>query len=159
MVGGRASDCLKYLRVSFSWTNYNCILKQKEQKGANKVVMFDIPLSIVAWISVVLVQAVVHYVVFGARRARIQHEEDLVLEESLSLATNDSSLDTADDTASLADALTMKDCGYSGAGIPITPNSPVVLRDELFACDGEEPDFLNLLSQTGTDLLKVSKRE
>lgn len=40
--------------------------------------------------SVVLVQALIHYVVFGVRRERIQQEEEAVLEESLSLSTNDS---------------------------------------------------------------------
>ena len=113
--------------------------------------MLDIPLSIVAWISVVLVQAVVHYFVFGARRARMQHEEDLMLEESLSLATNEGSTDTDDSTA-LQEALTVKDCGgYTGTIISATM-SP---GDKIL--DGDEPsDFLNLLSQTGTELLKVS---
>lgn len=35
--------------------------------------MSDIPLSIMAWIGVVLIQAVVHYVVFGAQRRHRRH--------------------------------------------------------------------------------------
>ena len=119
--------------------------------------MLDIPLSIVAWISVVLVQAVVHYFVFGARRARMQHEEDLVLEESLSLATNEGSTDTADDSTALQDAFTVKDCGgYTGTIISATTSpSGLFLGEKIL--DGDEPsDLLNLLSQTGTELLKVS---
>ena len=115
------------------------------------------PLSTVAWISVVLVQAIVHYVVFGARRARMQHEEELVLGESLSLATNEgeASMDGADESTPLKEALSSRDGGYVGTVVPATPGTPPLLREKVF--DGELPkEFFNLLSQTGTEMLKVS---
>lgn len=43
--------------------------------------MLEVCASTVAWISVVVVQALVHYFVFGARRERI---DEVLLEESLS---------------------------------------------------------------------------
>lgn len=123
--------------------------------------MIEIPLSIVAWISVVLVQAVLHYVVLGARRDRIQHEEDLVLEESLSLATNESSLDEQDVSFS-SDTFTIQDCGYQGCIIPATPGTPTLLGEEddvdgLMDGDEPQPILVELLTQTGTELLKVSE--
>jgi hypothetical protein len=51
--------------------------------------MIEIPLSMIAWISVVLIQAIVHYVVFGVRRERIQQEEEALF-ETLSLSTSES---------------------------------------------------------------------
>jgi hypothetical protein len=129
--------------------------EESKEKKQDSCEMMEIPLSTVAWISVVLVQAIVHYMVFGARRARIQQEEDMVLEESLSLATTEGSMDTFDEPASFSDAWTIKDCGYSGTVISATPGTPTLLGEKLL--DGDEPqDFLNLLTQTGTELLNVS---
>jgi hypothetical protein len=125
--------------------------------------MIELPLSIVAWLSVVLVQAVIHYVVLGSRRNRIQHEEDLVLEESLSLATTEESLDDQDVSFS-SDAFTIQDCGYQGCIIPATPGTPKLLGEEDVdglmdgLMEGDEPQpILELLTQTGTELLKVSE--
>ena len=63
--------------------------------------MIEIPLSIVAWISVVLIQAMVHYVVFGARRQRIQQQEseEALMLETLSLSTNESFSDLNKDAS------------------------------------------------------------
>jgi hypothetical protein len=131
--------------------------------------MIEIPLSIVAWLSVVLVQAVIHYVVLGARRNRIQHEEDLVLEESLSLATNEGSQDDQDVSFS-SDAFTIQDCGYQGCIMPAVPGTPTLLGEEdedglidgliVGLMDGDEPPpILELLTKTGTELLKVSESQ
>ncbi|KAG7364597.1 hypothetical protein IV203_037799 [Nitzschia inconspicua] len=49
--------------------------------------MIESPISIVAWLAVVIVQAVIHFVVFGARRERLQKEEEALF-ETLSLSTS-----------------------------------------------------------------------
>jgi hypothetical protein len=53
--------------------------------------MLEVYASTIAWISVVVVQALVHYFVFGARRERI---DEVLLEESLSLSTSVGSIDS-----------------------------------------------------------------
>ena len=53
--------------------------------------MLEVSISIVAWISVVVIQALFHYFVFGARKERlIQQETEAVLEENFSFTTSDS---------------------------------------------------------------------
>jgi hypothetical protein len=53
--------------------------------------MLEVSISIVAWISVVVIQALFHYFVFGARKERmIQQETEAVLTESFSFTTSDS---------------------------------------------------------------------
>ncbi|MGK3749503.1 MAG: hypothetical protein ACI8RD_001798 [Bacillariaceae sp.] len=53
--------------------------------------MLEVSISIVAWISVVVIQALFHYFVFGARKERmIQQETEAVLEDSFSFTTSDS---------------------------------------------------------------------
>jgi hypothetical protein len=113
--------------------------------------MIEITLSIVAWVSVVLVQAIVHYVVLGSRRGRVSilHEEDLVLEESLSLATND----TAEDSDS---SFTVSDCGYQGSMMPSAPGTPTLLGEKDLVDGHAIVEFMELLTQTGKELLKVS---
>jgi Tfp pilus assembly protein FimV len=113
--------------------------------------MIEIPLSIVAWVSVVVVQAVIHFVVFAARRERIQQDEDIVLEESLSLATNEGSLDAYDDS-SITEPFDLPDIGAA------SDKSMADLRALSFSGenDDDEPNFLELLSQTGSQLAQVS---
>ena len=54
--------------------------------------MLEVCTSTVAWISVVVIQALMHYLVFGARRERIHKEtEAVLLEESLSFSTSECS--------------------------------------------------------------------
>jgi len=63
--------------------------------------MLEISTSAVAWISVVVVQFLVHYIIFGIRRERIIQETDAVLlEESLSFSTNEGATDSDCDLAS-----------------------------------------------------------
>lgn len=110
--------------------------------------MIDVPLSIVAWCLVVAIQAVIHYVVLGARRERqIQKDEDLIIEESLSLATNEGSIDAGDEQiiATHQDSFTLPDIGI-----------PDVTLEGQKLLDGDEPqDFLQLLTQTGSELAQV----
>jgi hypothetical protein len=54
--------------------------------------MIELPLSIIAWLAVVIVQAVVHFIVFGVRRERLQKEEEALF-ETLSLSTSESFTD------------------------------------------------------------------
>lgn len=54
--------------------------------------MIELPISIVAWLTVVIVQAVIHFIVFGARRERLQKEEEAMF-ETLSLSTSESFTD------------------------------------------------------------------
>lgn len=57
--------------------------------------MLEVSTPTVAWISVVLVQAIIHYFVFGARRERIQQEtEAVLLEESFSFCTYEGSMES-----------------------------------------------------------------
>jgi len=110
--------------------------------------MLELSLSVVAWISVVLVQAIVHYVVLGSRRGQaVGGAQDETLEECLSLAT----AETAED----ADAsFNVQDGGYQGIVAPADPSTPVLMGEkEIFTPEPEQ--FLELLDQTGTELLKV----
>ena len=110
--------------------------------------MIELPLSVVAWISVVLVQAIVHFVLLGGRR-EITNEspvEDTALEECLSLATTE----TTDDADS---SFTLKDCGYQGTVLASDPSSPFLSKPIIHP---EPEQFFELLDQTGTELFKVS---
>jgi hypothetical protein len=112
--------------------------------------MIELPLSVVAWISVVLVQAIVHFVVLGSRRGRPvggKYEEHAV-EECLSLAT----ADTTDDADG---SFTLSESGYQGSVIPEDPSTPILMGEKDIIVP--EPEmFFELLDQTGTELLKVS---
>lgn len=113
--------------------------------------MFELPLSVVAWISVVLVQAIVHFVVLGSRRGQPvagPTQDDAALEECLSLAT----ADTAEDADT---SFTVQESGYQGTVIPSDPSTPVLMGEKEIICPDPE-QFFELLDQTGTELLKVS---
>jgi hypothetical protein len=112
--------------------------------------MIELPLSVVAWISVVLVQALLHYVVLGARRGRSVggKYEDEAVEECLSLAT----ADTTDDTDA---SFTLSESGYQGNVIPEDPSTPILMGEKAIIVPDPE-EFFELLDQTGTELLKVS---
>ena len=117
----------------------------------NTNTMIEVPLSIVAWVSVVVVQALIHFVVFAARRERIQQDEDRVLEESLSLATNEGSLDAYDDD-SVTESFDLPAIGVSSA------KSMADFRALSFSVDDDDGplNFHELLSQTGSQLAQVS---
>jgi hypothetical protein len=112
--------------------------------------MIELPLSVIAWLSVVVVQAVLHYVVLGARRGRVVSgpEEEPSLEECLSLGT--------DDTPEATDAsFALKDSGYECSVISADPSTPLLMGAKEMI--NPDPDLLlELLEQTGSDLFKVS---
>jgi flagellum-specific peptidoglycan hydrolase FlgJ len=138
--------------------------------------MIDVPLSAVAWISVVLIQAVIHYFVLGHRRRRVEQEaEDLALEESLSLAETLSLADTSDDSASIADDLASQETTYQIPMSPMFDRSERMMKSQgdinisllgktlvsEMVRDGskDSQEFIDFLSSTGTELLKVSSRK
>jgi hypothetical protein len=122
--------------------------------------MIEVPLSTVAWVIVVVVQAVIHFVVFAARRERIQQDEDIVLEESLSLATNEGSMDAYDDI-SITDSLDLpdKNTGVASDQSKADFRALTFSGDQMFDDDDEPVNFLELLSQTGSELAQVSKHK
>lgn len=91
--------------------------------------MLEVPLTMVAWMSVVLFQAIVHFGLIGPRRMRRT--------ESFSLPVDGS---TEDETAHLLD----------GNGLLALNESEE---------DDEPENFRRLLSQTGSELVNVSPRE
>jgi flagellum-specific peptidoglycan hydrolase FlgJ len=138
--------------------------------------MIDVPLSAVAWISVVLIQAVIHYFVLGHRRRRVEQEaEDLALEESLSLAETLSLADTSDDSASIADDLASQETTYQIPMSPMFDRSERMMKSQgdinisllgktlvsEMVRDGskDSQEFIDFLSSTGTELLRVSSRK
>ena len=134
--------------------------------------MIGISLEVVAWVSVVLVQAILHFVVLGARRERIQrNDEDIIIEESLSLATSecDCSLHADDDDDDdhyrpiTPERHSYPDISRYGDGHETPTSSPqtgVLIGKKLRALDGDEPlEFLHLLSQTGSEMIKVSEHD
>jgi hypothetical protein len=111
--------------------------------------MIELSLSVIAWLSVVVVQAVIHYVVLGSRRGLAVGPigEESLLEECLSLAT----VDTFDEVDS---SFTLQDCGYEGSLLTDDPSTPRIMGDKERIIP--EPELLlELLDQTGTDLFKV----
>ncbi len=113
----------------------------------------EIPLSIVAWMSVVLIQAIMHFGVIARRRnGRSQNEE--MLENSLSSATADSSvagLNGQDNSMRQHQRKESKEL------IPpfIISSGSEESNDSDEQAD-EPRDFMLLLSQTGTEMMRVS---
>lgn len=97
--------------------------------------MLDIPMSHVAWLSVVVIQALIHYFVFGMRRVRIQKEEEPVY-ETLSLSTNDSFADLDSDpvpvTVPTQDALTAAAAAASSSYLAYIDNDDLSEEDNPF---------------------------
>ena len=163
----------------------------------------DLPLSVVAWISVVVVQAVIHYIVLGFRPRR-QDDGDVIVNEIESTASTQEaateSIIASDDglastgTSPYADIVSLvdsaedddadeNDCGCNddatastaGMSNDRSPRPSVdfavhqpqefVLRRSLYTVirnedlwDGDEPpDFMEIVTQTGSELLKVSQ--
>lgn len=109
--------------------------------------MIDATFSILAWISVVLIQALIHYFVLGSRRLHKKEISDG--EESLSLATAEGTEFTSDDSIS-----------YEGAFFSRNDSRELseYSFDETVLIDGPDPqELLKLLSHTGAELLKVRR--
>ena len=115
--------------------------------------MTEVPLSIVAWISVVLIQAVIHYFVLGMRRKNkmVSDAEDMLMEESLSLT--DGTEYTSDDSISYQGSL------VSGNDTSNSDARERMVGEKVFVNDHDPQEFLDLLSQTGSEILKVSHCE
>lgn len=99
--------------------------------------MIELTLSVLAWVGVVLVQAIIHYSVIGARR-RIEDDDGLLLS------------DAEEEQSEL-----------KGGGLPQTVNEATVdahkTNENEEAFDGDEPQmFFQLLEQTGSEMMNVS---
>ena len=113
--------------------------------------MIELSLSVIAWLSVVVVQAVVHYVVLGTRRG-------------VGNPTSTSSDDVADEgdcSKSLSTVeTTIIDHDLDSSFVMKLPSTPKLGEKELFELPDheEEPHPLLefLLDQTGTELFRVS---
>mmetsp|Transcript_2017 Transcript_2017/g.4553 ORF Transcript_2017/g.4553 Transcript_2017/m.4553 type:complete len:138 (+) Transcript_2017:405-818(+) len=136
--------------------------------------MTDLPLSAVAWLSVVLIQAVIHYFVLGHRRNRREQSEALTLEESLSLAETLSLSDALDDSLSITPSV--HSCPDSGYQVPLSPmyETPqhlakqqegeinitllgkTLISERVHDDNETSQEFIDFLNHTGTELLKVS---
>ena len=137
--------------------------------------MTDIPLSAVAWLSVVLIQAIIHFFVLGHRRKRSEPDEvaALTMEESLSLAETLSLSDALDDSLSITASVhssaensdqvplsPMYDKGLKSFSKPegeinISLLGKTLISERVLDDNETSQEFLNFLSHTGTELLKV----
>jgi len=130
--------------------------------------MLEVSTSTVAWISVVIVQALIHYFVFGARRERIQQEtEAVMLEESFSFSTIDSSMESELDLISTPNTPTAAPF-FSSISSLARQNGDITTASETIPFPSAEREFYIKLSeadtfenspfylmQTGTEMLKV----
>ena len=134
----------------------------------------EIPLTIVAWISVVVIQAIVHYLILGKRRERYQHEEDKIAMEEMSLSTtteggsmlsltttSEGSMDL--DEPMFGEPTVELPADVSASGTQLPP----LLGDKTTstssgggggggAVDETEKVFMEFLGQTGKELFRVS---
>ena len=132
--------------------------------------MFEVSTSTVAWISVVIVQFLIHYVIFGARRERIHQEtEAVLLEENLSFSTNDGSMESDFDLTSYPDTPT------AAPSFASVPSLTSLIKEESVTAASETESYLwtnrkfdvsfsetdkgentpLYLMQTGNEMLKV----
>lgn len=103
--------------------------------------MFESTISVLAWMSVILFQAVVHYHISGAHRRRGEEEAVVpALNEENEMKQSFSSTEIADD--------------------PMPHMMPYAVgeeEDEDESLDGDEPRmFFELLEQTGSEMMRVS---
>jgi len=124
--------------------------------------MLEVSISIIAWISVVVIQACFHYFVFGARKERmIQQETDAVLEESFSFNTNESSMEIELDPATSAPNTPTSapfPPSYSISSLssitkPLSSTESTVYLQRCNSTSYEESQIY--LMQTGSEMLKV----
>ena len=133
--------------------------------------MLEVSTPTVAWISVVIVQALIHYFVFGARRERIQQEtEAVLLEESLSFSTNEGSMESELDLTNIPNTPTAAPSfsSFSSLTSLARQNGDINTAFEKIPFPSAEREFYIKLSeadrfenspfylmQTGTEMLKV----
>lgn len=134
--------------------------------------MLEVSASTIAWLSVVIVQALLHYFVLGARRERMHQEKEALLEESLSFSIGENFIDSDLDSIS----------------IPGTPTAaPTLSSISYISSDRQDRDFITIsrmipststkhqalaklnvteqarnasfyLTQTGSEMLKVCEK-
>jgi len=128
--------------------------------------MLEVSISIIAWISVVVIQACFHYFVFGARKERmIQQETDAVLEESFSFNTNESSMEIELDPATSAPNTPTSapfPPSYSISSLssitkPLSSTESTVYLQRCNSTSYEESQIY--LMQTGSEMLKSCSLE
>mmetsp|Transcript_59871 Transcript_59871/g.66924 ORF Transcript_59871/g.66924 Transcript_59871/m.66924 type:complete len:140 (-) Transcript_59871:104-523(-) len=127
--------------------------------------MLEVSISIVAWISVVVIQACVHYFVFGARKERMIQETDAVLEESFSFTTNESSMEIELDPAtsvpntptSAPFAPSYSISTLSSIKNPLSSTESTVYLQRCNSTSYEESQIY--LMQTGSEMLKSCSLE
>jgi len=125
----------------------------------------EVSISIVAWISVVVIQACVHYFVFGARKERMIQETDAVLEESFSFTTNESSMEIElDQATSVPNTPTSSPFApsYSISTLssiqnPLSSTESTVYLQQCNSTSYEESQIY--LMQTGSEMLKSCSLE
>lgn len=134
--------------MSSIWTPHNkpfekrsCVIRQLSP------IMIEATLSYLAWFSVVLFQAIVHFWILDSRK-RVEEEDSPQAEAALvaSNASNSNKIDHPNDEARRDDQIPHM--------VPHTPVSEDEEEDESF--DGDEPKvFFELLEQTGSEMMKV----
>eukprot|EP00934_Nitzschia_sp_Nitz4_P004329 Nitzschia sp. Nitz4//scaffold114_size70088//27012//27510//NITZ4_005977-RA/size70088-augustus-gene-0.4-mRNA-1//1//CDS//3329533423//4319//frame0 len=124
--------------------------------------MIELPLSVLAWISVVVVQAMIHYLVLGPRRQRARSLEADALEESLSLATQDTdeSIDLVLSSGAGTPSLSRSNSEDEGENDNLAESVMILCPSALYDETEEEDDeWMELLDQTGTELLQRRSME
>mmetsp|Transcript_8134 Transcript_8134/g.12875 ORF Transcript_8134/g.12875 Transcript_8134/m.12875 type:complete len:146 (+) Transcript_8134:85-522(+) len=132
----------------------------------------EIPLSIAAWVSVVLIQAIIHYVVFGVRRERIQEQqEEEAVFETVSLSTSESFTEhelepsniVENVVAAAAQGIGVNEAPKSSSVAPISVHSPASSSRKTLSSTRNETLVIepspHFLMQTGNDLLKSCSLE
>ena len=136
--------------------------------------MLEVCTSTVAWISVVVIQALVHYFVLGARREKLNKETEAVLEESLSFSTIEDSdecdVDRMDITDASSERPSLSSISYSSSdrydgNVNVNAKLKTVLSTSTEHQSSIYSDGITIprkapmyLMQTGTEMLEVRER-
>jgi len=136
--------------------------------------MIEVCTSTVAWISVVVIQALVHYFVLGARREKLNKETEAVLEESLSFSTIEDSDECDVDRVEFPDASSerpsISSISYSSSdrydgNVNVNVKLKTVLSTSTEHQSSIYSDGITIprkapiyLMQTGTEMLEVRER-
>ena len=113
--------------------------------------MLELSSSTMAWISLVVVQAFIHYFMIGARRERINKEtEAMIIEESLSYSGEsiESDMNYPNTPTGEPTAITTK--------YETVPSSPSIQELSINMSDPDAPMMPPFyLTQTGTEVIEV----
>ena len=132
--------------------------------------MLEVCTSTMAWISVVVIQAFIHYFVLGARRDRIHKEaEAAFLEDSLSYSSNDGSFGSDSDMIhsphaqprdmSFSSIMCISEDRQDRYRLKTSQKTPLKSIQHRIPIDSNERAKTSktplYLTQTGTEMLKV----